>query len=81
VSANTRREEIISSCTCGNQACAVRVAWGLRPFCQIPASNAKREGFGSYSEAAAACKPGQRVKSLGQYLNGGPRRFIVVGVA
>lgn len=68
------------ACTCGNQACAVREARSLRPFCQIPASNTKREGFGSYAEAARQRNDGQVIRAAHTPGSGSPKRFVLVTV-
>lgn len=73
-----RCQEIGGACTCGNQACSVRTARGLTPFCQIPASNTKREGFGSYAEAARQRNEGQVVRAAHSPGSGSPKRFVLV---
>lgn len=66
-------------CTCG-RCPSIRMENGLAPFCQLP-TPARRtpEGFRSYSEAIAACKPGQSVRAVGGLGTGSPTRFVLVG--
>lgn len=64
------------TCTCNNQACKVRMARGLAPFCQMPAPTARPVGFATYREAAQNANGG-RVRSVGGILKGCPKRFVV----
>lgn len=66
-----------TECTCG-RCPEIRATRGLLPFCRMPAPAPRdRSGeFGSYSEAAAAKQPGQRIKSATR--PGGPKTFVLV---
>lgn len=71
-----------TKCKCGScfdDVLAVRAAKGLLPLCELPSpAPTPREGFGSYSDAAAARKPGQKVKAVGGLYTGSPTRFVLV---
>lgn len=71
-----------TKCKCGqcfDDVLAIRAAKGLPPLCELAApAPMAREGFGSYSEAAAARKPGQKVKAVGGLYTGSPTRFVLV---
>lgn len=67
-------------CKCGNKGCEVRMARGLLPFCQMDSSMASRSnaGFSSYDAAVAARKDGQKVLRVGNFTDGGLKRFVLV---
>lgn len=77
-----RSEETKKACTCGNQACRVREARGLAPFCKIPApAPTAPGGFATFAEADAVRKPGQAVVGVRSGMGHGPLRYIIRGRA
>jgi hypothetical protein len=78
----TRCQSTPKACTCGNQACAVRAAHGLVPFCQMPAPTPTAPaGFASFADADAVRKPGQSVIGVRSGMGHGPLRYIIRGRA
>jgi hypothetical protein len=66
-----------TSCSeCGRELMAVRVARGLRCFCQVNATGREPMGHATYS-AAVAAHPGQRIRAYGGGSTGAPKRFAV----
>lgn len=66
-------------CKCNNDGCKVREARGLVAFCEMSApAAAPVVGYATYA-AAVAANPGRRIRSVGQFFNGSPRRFVVAG--
>lgn len=70
-------------CKCGSEVCAMRMARGLLAFCDANLKATGHKGaaegvFSSYWQAAAALRPGQRVRALGSVGTGSPKRFVCV---
>lgn len=65
------------NCKCGNFGCAVRLARGLKPFCDGTLTSGRGEkGFSSYAVAAERARAvGGRVRCV--RVSGGPKAFIV----
>lgn len=61
-------------CKCGNQACAVREARGLKPFCQMTATATPKPGFDTM-EACKAAHPahGAVCRPISSLHSGGSR--------
>jgi len=75
-------QSVTKACTCGNQACAVREARGLRPFCQMPnPAPTAPSGFDTFAAADAVRKQGQGVVGVRSGMGHGPLRYIIRGRA
>ena len=70
----------MNKCDCGNKGCLVCWARVLTPFCLWARSPAPRgdAGFSSYGAAAAVRKDGQKVLRVGNFMDGGRKRFVLV---
>lgn len=62
-------------CKCGNQACAVREARGLEPFCQMPAPAPRAKPGFDTMEACKASFPAQGavLRAMNSLHHGGSR--------
>lgn len=71
-----------AACCTNADLCNKRIARGLKAFCDstLVASGRERPAnqFGSYSQAAEYARTnGGSVRRVGNFMDGGPRRFVV----
>lgn len=69
------------NCTCRNQACQIRIARNLKPFCDPTLVATPNPKPLTESEARAMARPGQAVVKIYPNMGHGPARWIIRGRA